>query len=141
TNESASTSQNHYEKFIDSEISSDGDFRIFSQKDLYIDGSRINVNGKLDINANEKLTVQAARQQQKIDEEKTRLSIEWFAKESSDKQYRAGILINHQKDTENTLRDEHQIATLSAEQINITAGDDIKFFGTGISTSKGDVII
>ncbi|WP_038899860.1 hypothetical protein, partial [Yersinia pestis] len=33
TNESASTSQNHYEKFIDSEISSDGDFRIFSQKD------------------------------------------------------------------------------------------------------------
>ncbi len=141
TNESASTSKNHYEKFIDSEISSDGDFRIFSQKDLYIDGSRINVNGKLDINANDKLTVQAARQQQKIDEEKTRLSIEWFAKESSDKQYRTGILINHQKDTENTLRDEHKIATLSAEQINITAGDDIKFFGTGISTSKGDVII
>lgn len=36
TNESASTSQNHYEKFIDSEISSDGDFRIFSQKDLIL---------------------------------------------------------------------------------------------------------
>ncbi|MGI3086144.1 hemagglutinin repeat-containing protein [Yersinia pseudotuberculosis] len=141
TTKNTSTADNHYEKFIDSEISSDGDFRIFSQKDLYIDGSRINVNGKLDINANEKLTVQAARQQQKIDEEKTRLSIEWFAKESSDKQYRAGFLINHQKDTENTLRDEHQIATLSAEQINLTAGDDIKFFGTGISTSKGDVII
>lgn len=141
TTKSTSTADNHYEKFIDSEISSDGDFRIFSQKDLYIDGSRINVNGKLDINANEKLTVQAARQQQKIDEEKTRLSIEWFAKESSDKQYRAGFLINHQKDTENTQRDEHQIATLSAEQIKLTAGDDIKFFGTGINTSKGDVTI
>ncbi|CFV33442.1 hemagglutinin repeat-containing protein [Yersinia pseudotuberculosis] len=141
TNKSTSTADNHYEKFIDSEISSDGDFSIFSKKDLYIDGSRINVNGKLDIHANEKLTVQAARQQQKIDEEKTRLSIEWFAKENSDKQYRAGFLINHQKDTENTLRDEHQIATLSAEQINLTAGDDITFFGTAISTSGGDLTV
>ncbi|CFU95625.1 adhesin/hemagglutinin [Yersinia pseudotuberculosis] len=135
------TSGNHNENFIDSEISSDGDFRIFSKKDLYIDGSRINVNGKLDINSNEKLTVQAARQQQQIDEEQTRLSLEWFAKESSDKQYRAGFLIKHQKDTENSLTIEHQVATLKGKQINITAGDDIAFFGTAISTSGGDLTV
>ncbi|CNI57852.1 hemagglutinin repeat-containing protein [Yersinia pseudotuberculosis] len=138
---SSDEANNKNEGFIDSELTSVGNLRLFSEQDLYIDGSRINAKGNLDIDAQGTVTVQAARQQQIIDEKKTRLNTEWFAKESSDKQYRAGFLINHQKDTENTLRDEHQIATLSAEQINITAGDDIKFFGTGISTSKGDVII
>ncbi|CNC54679.1 hemagglutinin repeat-containing protein [Yersinia similis] len=138
---SSDEANNKNEGFIDSELTSVGNLHLFSGQDLYIDGGRINAKGDLDIDALGAVTMQAARQQQITDEKKTRLNIEWFAKENSDKQYRAGFLINHQKDTENTLRDEHQIATLSAEQINLTAGDDITFFGTAISTSGGDFTV
>uniref|UniRef100_UPI001EE73DDB hemagglutinin repeat-containing protein n=5 Tax=Yersinia pseudotuberculosis TaxID=633 RepID=UPI001EE73DDB len=138
---SSDEANNKNEGFIDSELTSVGNLHLFSGQDLYIDGGRINAKGDLDIDAQGAVTMQAARQQQITDEKKTRLNIEWFAKENSDKQYRAGFLINHQKDTENTFRDEHQIATLNAGKINITAEDDIQFFGTAINTSKGDVTI
>ncbi|HFF1620095.1 TPA: hemagglutinin repeat-containing protein [Yersinia enterocolitica] len=129
---------NKYEKFIDSKLQSGGTLDLHSGKNTYIDGSQVNAGGALNISSNGKVNVQAARQQQKIDEEKTRLSLEWFAKESGDKQYRAGFLVKHQKNSENSQLTENQIATLEGGNINIQADDNVTFFGAAINTTEGD---
>lgn len=135
---SAITADNKYEKFIDTELNSGDSIFLRSNKNIYIDGSQLNAVGDFSIDADGEIIVQAARQQQKIDEEKTRLNMEWFSKEQGDKQYRAGFLIKHQKDSENSDKTEHQIATLNGKQINVNSGDNITFFGTRISTTNGD---
>ncbi|MFL4555499.1 hemagglutinin repeat-containing protein [Yersinia kristensenii] len=132
------TANNKYEKFIDSELTSGGNTSLHSHKNIYIDGSQINANKYLTILADGDITVQAARQQQKIDEERTRLNMEWFAKKQGDKQYRAGFLLKHQKDSENSDKNEHQTATLSGQLITMNGGGNITAFGTNITTTDGD---
>lgn len=46
------------------------------------------------------INVKAAEQQQKIDEQKTALTVNGYAKEAGDKQYRAGLRIEHTRDSE-----------------------------------------
>ncbi|MBW5812873.1 hemagglutinin repeat-containing protein [Yersinia kristensenii] len=135
---SSITANNQYEKFIDTELTSGGNTSLHSHKNIYIDGSQINANKYLTILADGDITVQAARQQQKIDEERTRLNMAWFAKQQGDKQYRAGFLLKHRKDSENSDKNEHKTATLSGQLITMDGGRNITFFGTDITTTDGD---
>ncbi|EPZ8122294.1 hemagglutinin repeat-containing protein [Yersinia enterocolitica] len=138
TNSNEKTENN--DGFIDTEIKSNGDIYIDSE-DIFIDGALMNAEGKLKIKSKGNVIVTAARQQQKIDEEKSDLSWEWYAKKQGDKQYRAGFEIKHVKDKDHHSKLNHHVATLTGGAIDISAVKDIRFFGTAIKTNQGDLTL
>ncbi|MFJ1228430.1 hemagglutinin repeat-containing protein [Yersinia proxima] len=138
TNSNKKTDSN--ESFIDTEIKSNGDIYIDSNG-VFIDGALINAEGKLKIKSTGNVIATAARQQQKIDEEKSDLNWQWYAKKQGDKQYRAGFEIKHVNDKDYYSKLNHHVATLTGGEVNISAEKDIRFFGTAIKTNQGDLTL
>ncbi|HHL2559936.1 TPA: hemagglutinin repeat-containing protein [Yersinia enterocolitica] len=138
TNSNNTTKDN--ESFIDTEIKSNGGIDVES-KNIFIDGALINAKGQLKIKSTGNVVATAARQQQRIDEEKSDLSWQWYAKTQGDKQYRAGFEIKHVKDKDHQSKLNHHVATLTGGEIEISAVKDIRFFGTAIKTNHGDLTL
>lgn len=128
------------ENFIDTEITSSGDINIDSNN-VFIDGALINTKSKLKIQSKGNVIATAARQQQRSDEEKSDLSWQWYAKSQGDKQFRAGFEIIHAQDKESNRKSNQHLATLTGADINISAVEDIRFFGTEIKTNQGDLTL
>ncbi|MCH3784868.1 hypothetical protein LZB45_09480, partial [Campylobacter jejuni] len=81
-------------------------------------GSQVASGGELNVTSQTgNINVKAAEQQQNIDEQKTALTVNGYAKEAGDKQYRAGVRIEHTRDSEKTTRTENRGATLSGGSV------------------------
>ncbi|MDN0086487.1 hemagglutinin repeat-containing protein [Yersinia nurmii] len=132
---------NSTEQSTGSELKSDADLKLFSQQDTTIVGSLVNSADELGIKTLGNLNVKSAVEQQKIDEKNTSLKVDAYAKEHSDKQYRAGLRIEHTSETEKTDSAKNKAATLSGGSVKIESDKDVTFTGSKLETTKGDAKI
>ncbi|MDW5502623.1 hemagglutinin repeat-containing protein [Pseudomonas lundensis] len=138
---SSQKSNNSHQQSTASELVSDTNLQLVSQQDTDVVGSKVTSTGKLDINAGGNINVSAAEQQQRIDEQKTSLAINGYAKEKGDKQYRAGFRIEHTSDSEKTTRSEQQSSMLSGGSVALKADKDVTFSGSKLVTTQGDASV
>lgn len=133
---------NSYQQSSASELKSDTNLKLVSLKDINVIGSQVNSDGELSVTSQTgNINVNAAQQQQQIDEQKTSLTVNGYAKESDNKQYRAGLRIEHSSDSEKTTRTENIASTLSGGSVQLEAGKDVNFRGSKLVADKGDASI
>lgn len=138
---SSQKSNNSHQQSTASELVSDTNLQLVSKQDTDVVGSKVSSAGKLDIQAGGNLNVSAAEQQQRIDEQKTALAINGYANEKGDKQYRAGLRIEHTSDSEKTTRSEQQSSMLSGGSVTLKADKDVTFSGSKLVTTQGDASV
>lgn len=139
---SSQKKNNSYQQSTASELKSDTNLKLVSLKNIDITGSQLDSNDKLIIFSQEgSVNMNSAKQQQKIDENKTALTFNGYANEKGDKQYNSGFYIEHTTNSEKTIRNENVPSILSGGSIDIDAGKDVTFIGSKLITSKGDANI
>lgn len=137
----SSKKNNSYESFIDSKVAAKGDFNLKGNR-VVIDGSLFDIANGLNIHSKTGVSITAARQQQKIDEEKTSFSLGFYTKETSKDQYQAGFMIKHAKETEVSSKNEQNIATITAGNISIhSESDNIEFYGTALTATRNNILL
>ncbi|WP_268597159.1 hemagglutinin repeat-containing protein, partial [Escherichia coli] len=93
---SSHKADNSYQSSTASELKSDTNLTLVSHKDADVIGSQVASGGELSVESKTgNINVKAAERQQNIDEQKTALTVNGYAKEAGDKQYRAGLRIEH----------------------------------------------
>ncbi len=101
-------------------------------------GSQVASGGELSVESKTgNINVKAAERQQNIDEQKTALTVNGYAKEAGDKQYRAGVRIEHTRDSEKTTRTENSASSLSGGSVKLKAEKDVTFSGSQLVADKG----
>lgn len=138
---SSHKANNSNEKVIGSELVSDANLKVISKDNVDVIGSMIKSAGELGIETLGDINVKAAVEQQKIDEQKTKLTIEGFTSDNGKDQYNAGIKLGHSSESEKTTHIKNQGATLEGGTVNLDAGKDVSFTGSTLTTTTGDAHI
>lgn len=139
---SSSKADNSYQSSTASELKSDTNLKLVSHKDTDVIGSRVSSGGELSIESKTgNINIKAAEQQQRIDEQKTALTVNGYTKEAGDKQYRAGLRIEHTSDSEKTTRTENNASNLSGGSVKLEAKNDVTFSGSKLVADKGDASV
>lgn len=139
---SSHKADNSYQSSTASELKSDTNLTLVSRKDADVIGSQVASGGELSVESKAgNINVKAAERQQKIDEQKTALTVNGYAKEAGDKQYRAGLRIEHTSDSEKTTRTENSASGLSGGSVKLKAKQDVTFSGSQLVADKGDASV
>ncbi len=135
---SSHKADNSYQSSTASELKSDTNLKLVSHKDADVIGSQVASGGELSVESKTgNINVKAAERQQNIDEQKTALTVNGYAKEAGDKQYRAGVRIEHTRDSEKTTRTENSASSLSGGSVKLKAEKDVTFSGSQLVADKG----
>lgn len=124
-----------------SELKSEADLRLAGKNDITIAGSLIESAGTLKIDTLGDINVRAAQAQKQSDKTETTLKISGYAKEDEDKQYRAGLDINHTRDTQKQDSVTQQGSELKGSSVSVTAGNDLTLTGSSLTTTQGDAAL
>ncbi|WP_274851398.1 hemagglutinin repeat-containing protein [Serratia marcescens] len=139
---SSHKADNSYQSSTASELKSDTNLKLVSHKDADVIGSQVASGGELSVESKTgNINVKAAERQQNIDEQKTALTVNGYAKEAGDKQYRAGVRIEHTRDSEKTTRTENSTSSLSGGSVKLKAEKDVTFSGSQLVADKGDASV
>ncbi|MGK8664426.1 hemagglutinin repeat-containing protein [Serratia marcescens] len=139
---SSHKADNSYQSSTASELKSDTNLTLVSHKDADVIGSQVASGGELSVESKTgNINVKAAERQQNIDEQKTALTVNGYAKEAGDKQYRAGLRIEHTRDSEKTTRIENSASSLSGGSVKVKAEKDVTFSGSQLVADKGDASV
>ncbi|WP_431712468.1 hemagglutinin repeat-containing protein [Serratia marcescens] len=139
---SSHKADNSYQSSTSSELKSDTNLTLVSHKDADVIGSQVASGGELSVESKTgNINVKAAERQQNIDEQKTALTVNGYAKEAGDKQYRAGLRIEHTRDSEKTTRTENSASSLSGGSVKLKAEKDVTFSGSQLVADKGDASV
>ncbi|WP_171454850.1 hemagglutinin repeat-containing protein [Serratia marcescens] len=139
---SSHKADNSYQSSTASELKSDTNLTLVSHKDADVIGSQVASGGELSVESKTgNINVKAAERQQNIDEQKTALTVNGYAKEAGDKQYRAGLRIEHTRDSEKTTRIENSASGLSGGSVKLKAEKDVTFSGSQLVADKGDASV
>ncbi len=139
---SSHKADNSYQSSTASELKSDTNLTLVSHKDADVIGSQVASGGELSVESKTgNINVKAAERQQNIDEQKTTLTVNGYAKEAGDKQYRAGLRIEHTRDSEKTTRTENSASSLSGGSVKLKAEKDVTFSGSQLVADKGDASV
>ncbi|ENL4829741.1 hemagglutinin repeat-containing protein [Salmonella enterica subsp. enterica serovar Teko] len=133
---------NSYQISTASELKFDTNLALVSHKNTDVIGSQIISDGDLSITSQTgNINIRAAGQLQKIDEQKTALTVNGYARDAGDKQYRAGLRIEHIRDSEKTTRTENLASTLRGGRVELGADNDVIFSGSKLIADKGDASV
>ncbi|MBW5827048.1 hemagglutinin repeat-containing protein [Yersinia kristensenii] len=138
---SSHKANNRDEKVTGSELVSDANLKIISKDNVDVIGSLVKSAGELGIETLGEINVKAAAEQQKIDEQKTKLTIEDFTSDDGNNQFQAGIKLEHTSESEKTESVQHHGATLEGGTIKLDAEKDVTFTGSNLTTTQGDADI
>lgn len=138
---SSHKANNRDEKVTGSELVSDANLKIVSKENVDVIGSLVKSAGELGIETLGEINVKAAAEQQKIDEQKTKLTIEGFTSDDGKDQYQAGIKLEHTDESEKTENVKHLGATLEGGSVKLDAKEDVTFTGSNLVANKGDADI
>ncbi|RTF93698.1 hemagglutinin repeat-containing protein [Serratia marcescens] len=139
---SSHKADNSYQSSTASELKSDTNLTLVSHKDADVIGSQVASGGELSVESKTgNINVKAAERQQNIDEQKTALTVNGYAKEAGDKQYRAGLRIEHTRESEKTTRTENSASSLSGGSVKLKAEKDVTFSGSQLVADKGDASV
>lgn len=138
---SSHKANNSNEEITGSELVSDANLKVISKDNVDVIGSMIKSAGELGIETLGDINVKAAVEQQKIDEQKTKLTIEGFTSDNGKDQYNAGIKLGHSSESEKATHIKNQGATLEGGTVNLDAGKDVSFTGSTLTTTTDDAHI
>lgn len=138
---SSHKANNRDEKVIGSELASDANLKIISKDNIDVIGSMVATAGELGIETLGEVNVKAAQAQQKIDEQKTKLTISGFTSDDGKHQYQAGLKLSHTSESEKTDSTKNHSASLEGSSIKVDAQKDVTFIGSNITATKGDADI
>ncbi|MBD2809311.1 hemagglutinin repeat-containing protein [Xenorhabdus sp. Vera] len=136
------TADNLKQESIASELKSDTNLRVVSHHNVGVTGSQVTSSDELSITSQTgHIYTQAAPQQQKSDEQKTALTLNGYAKEVADKQYRTGLRLEHTRASKQNTRTENRFATLRGDSVTLETGQNVIFVGSRLIANKGDARI
>ncbi|WP_299017931.1 hemagglutinin repeat-containing protein [uncultured Photobacterium sp.] len=124
-----------------SELVSDADLKLLSNKDIVVVGSLVQSAGTLGIESLGAINVKAAEKVEKLEQTKTDLTVKGYVKEKGDKQYRVGVRVEHTTETENTTKTEHVGSSLESGSVDVNAKKDVMFKGSNIKAMTGDATV
>ncbi|ACY60178.1 hemagglutinin repeat-containing protein [Yersinia pestis] len=138
---SSKKANNSEEKSTGSEVVSEANLKIISKKDVDVIGSLVKSAGELGIETLGDINVAAAQEKQKIDEQKTLLTIDGFTSDDGKNQYQAGLKVEHTSESEKTEKVINHGSTLEGGTVKLEADKDVTFTGSQLNTTKGDADI
>ena len=138
---SSHKANNSDETVIGSELVSDANLKIISKDNVDVIGSMVKSAGELGIETLGDINVKAAQTQQKIDEQKTKLTISGFTSDDGKNQYQAGLKLTHTSESEKTDSTKNHAASLEGGNVKLDAKKDVTFTGSNITATKGDAEI
>ncbi len=138
---SSHKANNRDEKVTGSELVSDANLKIISKDNVDVISSLVKSAGELGIETLGDINVQAAVEQQKIDEQKTKLTIGGFTSDDGKNQYQAGLKLTHTSESEKTDSTKNHAASLEGGNVKLDAKKDVTFTGSNITATKGDADI
>ncbi|HDU2653979.1 TPA: hemagglutinin repeat-containing protein [Yersinia enterocolitica] len=138
---SSHKANNSDEKITGSELVSDANLKIIAKDNVDIIGSLVKSAGELGIETLGGVNVKAAQAQQKIDEQKTKLTISGFTNDDGKNQYQAGLKLTHTSESEKTDSTKNHAASLEGGNVKLDAKKDVTFTGSNITANKGDADI
>ncbi|EKN4810683.1 hemagglutinin repeat-containing protein [Yersinia enterocolitica] len=138
---SSHKANNSDETVIGSELVSDANLKIISKDNVDVIGSMVKSAGELGIETLGGINVKAAQTQQKIDEQKTKLTISGFTSDDGKNQYQAGLKLTHTSESEKTDSTKNHVASLEGGNVKLDAKKDVTFTGSNITATKGDAEI
>ncbi|QTL40074.1 hemagglutinin repeat-containing protein [Xenorhabdus budapestensis] len=124
-----------------SQLISDADLKLLSNKDINVIGSLAKSAGELNLNTSGKINVLAVDAQNKYQQEKTNLDWHYYTNETKDKQYRAGVGFEHTVDSQKTHSTAQHQAELHGSHLSINSGKNVTLTGAKLVTTQGDVKI
>lgn len=138
---SSKKANNSEEKSTGSEVISEANLKIISKKDVDVIGSLVKSAGELGIETLGDINVAAAQEQEKIDEQKTQLTIDGFTSDDGKNQYQAGLKLEHTSESEKTEKVTNHGSTLEGGTVKLEADKDVTFTGSQLNTTGGDADI
>ncbi|MBW5822674.1 hemagglutinin repeat-containing protein [Yersinia enterocolitica] len=138
---SSHKANNSDEKITGSELVSDANLKIITKDNVDIIGSLVKSAGELGIETLGEVNVKAAQAQQKIDEQKTKLTISGFTNDDGKNQYQAGLKLNHTSESEKTNSSKNHGASLEGNRVKVDAQKDVTFIGSNLTATTGDADI
>ncbi|ENB6687380.1 hemagglutinin repeat-containing protein [Yersinia enterocolitica] len=138
---SSHKANNSDEKITGSELVSDANLKIIAKDNVDIIGSLVKSAGELGIETLGEVNVKAAQAQQKIDEQKTKLTISGFTNDDGKNQYQAGLKLNHTSESEKTNSSKNHGASLEGNRVKVDAQKDVTFIGSNLTATTGDADI
>ncbi|HDL7660023.1 hemagglutinin repeat-containing protein [Yersinia enterocolitica] len=138
---SSHKANNSDENITGSELVSDANLKIIAKDNVDIIGSLVKSAGELGIETLGEVNVKAAQAQQKIDEQKTKLTISGFTNDDGKNQYQAGLKLNHTSESEKTNSSKNHGASLEGNRVKVDAQKDVTFIGSNLTATTGDADI
>jgi hemolysin len=139
--ESSKKANNSEQKSTGSEVVSEANLKIISKDDVNVIGSLVKSAGELGIETLGDINVKAAQEQQKIDEQKTQLTVDGFTSDNGKNQFKAGLKLEHTSESEKSEHVKNQASTLEGGSVDLKADKDVVFTGSQLNTTQGDANI
>ncbi|BFI72215.1 hemolysin [Yersinia pseudotuberculosis] len=138
---SSHNANNSTQESTGSELISETNLKLVTKDDINVVGSLVKAADELRIKTDGSLNVTTAQEQEKIDEQKTLLTIDGFTSDDGKNQYQAGLKVEHTSESEKTERVKNHGSTLEGGTVKLEADKDIKFTGSQLNTTEGDANI
>lgn len=130
----------HQQQASGSSVKSDTNLTLDGNSHVNVTGSDISAKDNLNINSNGNINIQAGKTETHIVKDNTSLHGTGHAKKVSDKQYSAGVGVEHTHHHEDTKNITHNDAKINGGNIEINAGSDVAINGSKV-TSTGNTNI
>ncbi|MDE9551627.1 hemagglutinin repeat-containing protein [Xenorhabdus bovienii] len=130
--------QNTQQTTSNSQLVSDTDLKLLSNKDINIIGSLVKSAGELQVNTSGNINVLAYGEQNSHHQEKTDLNWQYYAREAEDKQYRVGIGLEHTRDGQKTDVTTQRPSELNGGNLTVNASENVTVTGSKLVTTQGD---
>ncbi|MCT8352788.1 hemagglutinin repeat-containing protein [Photorhabdus kayaii] len=140
TNSSKRTNRQQ-QKSHGSELVSEAELKLLSDEDINIIGSQVQSTGALSLNTSGNINVLSYGEQKQADKQSTSLEPQSHFQPKGDKQYRAGIGIEHTSNSQKNQTITQQASTLSGGSMTIDADKDVTLSGSNLVTTTGDAKI
>jgi hemolysin len=124
-----------------STLQSDADLNIVSAQDIAVIGSHIKAKDQLSLAAKGNVDISSAANTETSKGTETKLEVNGYAKEQSDKQYRAGVRIEHTETKTDIEKTSNTGSAISGGNISVSAGNDVAIKGSTVETTKGNADI
>ncbi|CAQ82338.1 MULTISPECIES: hemagglutinin repeat-containing protein [Photorhabdus] len=140
TNSSQKTNSKQ-QKSHGSELVSEADLKLLGDEDFNIIGSQVKSAGALNLKTAGNIKVLSYGEQQQVDKQNTSLDLQSHFQPKADKQYRAGVGIEHTSNSQKNQTVIQKASTLSGGSITLDTDKDVILTGSNLVTTKGDAKI
>ncbi|OKP01180.1 hemagglutinin repeat-containing protein [Xenorhabdus eapokensis] len=137
------TNQEHnkQQKSSGSQLISDADLKLLSNKDINVIGSLAKSADELQLNTSGNINILNYGEKNQYQQEKTNLDWQYYAKDMKDNQYRAGVGFEHTTDRQQNDSTAQRLSELNGGSLTINAGQNVTVTGSKLVTTQGDAKI